>query len=386
MSSKTKLIVSNGNVNNGIIQISIDNFYEIYSMYECEYQLSVVYTMNMHTQKESCPSSPLRSPCLRFDSFTGDVDLNHICLKVPLLTRPYSFKYRLQIAKTIYTPTLETHQAEEYVLNQEKHFESDVQTVHISPISFVTIFEAGDLVLFRNPTQTQKTSIGFVSKVLENDMIQIEDAEDSVLHLDRSNVALYPINQELLIDITDVILAHIELIVRPPIYGDDLNVQAHPYIAQYKSVIEWWHSEEEDVMDSLVCVLWTHIAQFLYPSAYDIRFQCIFADTNMRCIQQWQYGLEFIERKQFAYFACCLCNVSVSWFEFVFVCECELAESAMDSHVFCLSCVHSMYSEYKRMSPAIFGALDSVLNDNCIEAIIGFLVGKYGTYCACNQM
>ena len=84
-----------------------------------------------------------------------------------------------------------------------------------------------------------------------------------------------------------------------------------------------------------------------------------------------------VERKIGAVcYHCDLCRMEIHSFEYSFHCQCDMD----GEHDFCVSCTHSIFMQYQEMKPFLATILKTQLNDNCIEEIVAFCIGKVNRY------
>ena len=146
-----------------------------------------------------------------------------------------------------------------------------------------------------------------------------------------------------------------------------------------------------------------NIHQFLYSPRYRLRFGCCIGQSNLHLHQQWSFSLSQakvfgkmddesdsdtdhsalslidVERKINAIcYHCDLCRMEIHQFENSFHCQCNVEEGA--EHDFCVSCTHSIYAQHNEMKPFLAKILMAELNDNCIEEIVAFCIGKVNRY------
>ena len=134
-------------------------------------------------------------------------------------------------------------------------------------------------------------------------------------------------------------------------------------------------------MSSLVAM---NVFGYLYAPQYSHRIQCVFGDSYLFVEEQWKYhiwrtimeirnGTEMHEiqssRSGFGY-TCDICRVELSWYEMMYHCEC------CHQHDFCVSCIHSIMDQHDEMKRFISGILKNEIDDDCIQEIVAYCVGK----------
>merc|ERR1712228_574032 len=77
----------------------------------------------------------------------------------------------------------------------------------------------------------------------------------------------------------------------------------------------------------------------------------------------WLYGVGF---------SCNICRIAMNWNDYLFSCQCDCEMS----HEFCVSCVHSILIQYGEMKPFMTEILKDVLDNDSIELIVAYCVGK----------
>eukprot|EP01083_Nonionella_stella_P028858 79541_1 len=376
---KSKLILQQGEVINGIMPIKIDNGESLCSNHNTDYHLSVSFKFN-RTRTGFNWTKAFDSDCFTIH-LPARNQFPDFSLKVPLYTFPYVMKYSVQITK-------ETTQTEQQV------FESRWNMILIPSLIIDPQFKLNDRVLYLQPFSSEIHD-GNVWELHGNNSISIQSRDNtrhikSIARVHTSKVALYPVNKMFLIDLTNCFrsIALLDTVLRINTKYLVLYNQLTHILADY--LMNLWKIEGFDFYwVSIPELLSLYICECLYPPEYDLRVRCTLGDTHLKCDQEWRWRLRHNKRfgceymngvKSINGFICNICNVFTKWNEFVFVCSCDLPESIHDVHVFCLSCVHSQYTERNTMKPLISAFLYDVLDDNCIEEIVAFCFGECRTF------
>eukprot|EP01084_Bolivina_argentea_P218149 370251_1 len=226
---------------------------------------------------------------------------------------------------------------------------------------------------------------GFVLQLLPNDIIEIRTEDDETLQLHKSKILATPIFGNFVIDTIDLTQARNELIFR------NKNICKDTYESLYNCLHIFYQQyidfEDEDWnFNSMAHFVAICIAEFLWSYEYNYKIQCIFDTDYLMLNQVWlasilryyedarhgrdvdfEYGLQGFECIGYT---CDICRIEVSWYDLAYKCDSD------EEDVFCLSCIHSMVVQHKQMKQLLSLLLTDVVNDDCIEQIVTFCVGK----------
>merc|ERR1712228_171501 len=150
---------------------------------------------------------------------------------------------------------------------------------------------------------------------------------------------------------------------------------------------------DAEFMASLMAI---NVMQFLFCQEYNFRFGCILGQSELCLTELWSLSIfdtiEAIKRGDHTTdpqrdlffsvgYSCNICRIELNWYEYVYRCNCD---SDM-THDFCISCIHSMFIQYEEMKPFLAHLLMDVLDNNSIEMIVAFCVGKVTKFFVCNK-
>ena len=133
----------------------------------------------------------------------------------------------------------------------------------------------------------------------------------------------------------------------------------------------------------------TFIVNMLYEKEYNYRIMCIFEDANYLFVEQlWTYdisltykqiqkGKDTVDLQDFegTGYTCDICRCEISRYDYMFHCK-----SDIDIHDYCISCVDAIILQYNQMKKFIDNCLNEQLNDDCIDQIVTFCVGKVNKF------
>merc|ERR1739842_107604 len=70
---------------------------------------------------------------------------------------------------------------------------------------------------------------------------------------------------------------------------------------------------------------------------------------------------------------CDLCRTEIHSFEYAY-------HSLDENYDYCVSCTHSIYAQHQVMKPFLAKILKEKMNEDCIEEIVAFCIGKVNQY------
>eukprot|EP01083_Nonionella_stella_P300737 1028324_1 len=251
MSTKSELILQQGEVINGIMPIKIDNGDSLSSNHNTDYHLSVSFKFN-RTRKGFNWTKAFDSDCFTIHLPTRN-QFPDFSLKVPLYTFPYIMKYRVQITK-------ETTQTNKQI------FESRWNMILIPSLIIDPPFKITDRVLYLQPF-TSKIRDGTIMGLHGNNSIIIQSRDTkSIARVHTSKVALYPVNKRFLIDLTNCFrsIALLDTVLRINTKYLVLYNQLTHILADY--LMNLWEIEGFDFYwVSIPELLSLYICECLYP-------------------------------------------------------------------------------------------------------------------------
>eukprot|EP01083_Nonionella_stella_P149218 473629_1 len=402
-------------VKNGVISITILNF-DIISQYidpndAYQFSFSVSWEYKLPDwfptdPDKTVPDHFTTNRKLAFDEsfFELNDGWTEFGLKVPLLRLSYDFQYRVQM---ICKPSNEFNQR--YYETQTKTFESDWYTAHILPMFIGTEFALNDRVTFQSksmPYGPYAFESGIILQ-MNNALATIQTQQRNAIQIPQCKLFANAIDRKLLM----LSYTNHSCFLETVLCTNDIG-QSRIYCALCNIFGDWFDAlydadelgEDGDLYDGFYSLglLSVFVCQCLFAPEYELQIQCPFSfgrhhGTKVRCTQLWNdvlrtdYGSALFELSQRLLCAsggksrsnCSICKIGIEWHEFVFICDCVGYHSHCGSqyrmegcHVYCVWCIQSMCAQYHTIKPLLFGLLSDTLDENCIEQIVMFCVGK----------
>eukprot|EP01083_Nonionella_stella_P054483 143809_1 len=406
-------------VKNGIISITILN-YNIISQYldpyDDDYALSFGVSIKYKfpdwfptDPEESVPEHFTTNRQLAFDTnffFNDCYYSTEFSLKVPLLRLSYDFQYRVQM---ICKPSNEFNQR--YYETQTKTFKSDWYTAHILPMFIGTEFTLNDRVTFQSKSVQMNNALesGIILQ-MNNALATIQTEQRDVNHVIQIPQCKLFAN---VIDRKVLILSYTNhsCFLETVLCTNDIG-HSSIHCALCNIFGDWFDElygadelgEDGDLYDAFYSLglLSVFVCKCLFTPEYELQIQCPFSfgqhhGTKVRCTQLWNtvlrtnHGFALFELSQVLLCRsggksrrnCSICKIGIEWHEFVFICDCVGYHSHFGSqyrmegcHVYCVWCIQSMCGQYQTIKPLLFDLLSDTLDENCIEQIVMFCVGK----------
>eukprot|EP01084_Bolivina_argentea_P115668 205655_1 len=363
----------------GMIKLELDNIDELtFNEYHCQFTLSYKFDLKNN------PNQHYENNAWNSKHFTANsiIDDGTFFIKIPQFLLPYSLEYNITVTRYDIDGSYEP----DFNMLIDT-FKSDTFTANVPSMFVESTFKIGQQVEYYE-TNSEFCREGIIIELLDNNNIKIQDVSTQNNLLRHSTKIQDFLKEcEFVIDITNRSIAESELLL-----GTNVAENTRFYCMLYEYVngiyMEQMYENIEQMKDrhnlsffgNLVSI---NIYQFVFEKEYNYRIKCLFDDYILFCVQQWSFeigrtikkikmGKEFknpqTNHDSFGY-SCDICRVETSWYEYVYICKCE-------EHAFCLSCIHSNVMQYKQMKPLISDILNGVLDDNTVEVIVMFCVGK----------
>ena len=134
--------------------------------------------------------------------------------------------------------------------------------------------------------------------------------------------------------------------------------------------------------ENMIHYLAINIHQYLFSPDYNHRIQCVMGNTNVFRYYPWSHA----NKKKWCFppdeywdndgYSCDICQMELDWFQYAFRCDCSTGSVIRANHGYCVSCIDSIMMQYNELKPFISQLLTDILDDQCIEEIVAFCVGK----------
>eukprot|EP01084_Bolivina_argentea_P171516 297145_1 len=378
----------NENITNGVIRIEITNLMDIYHS-EVDY---VVFTMNYQLNRarhnnNNADDNEWKSKEFACDSVKADKTFN---LKVPLFFLPYTLEYNLT-ARAIIIKVDENDFTCEQTSPQSVNYKTDIPSVLIDPIlkknDFITYADDSDMT-FKHAT---------ILDISNNDQVKIKlHSSNNILTVDLSKISRERFDTQFIIDINEKDIILMESV---------LNIVDKQKKLVFQSIYESFNDILFDIFGA-ECILdkqleyrsdliATYVHQFLFAADFRYRIECLLGNTMLYMVTPWNDVIQStiiqnnddsdanviaeFPSEQFldnGRYTCDICNIEIDWFEYVYACNCEVSDIFGEDHVFCIACIYSVIIQYKQLKPFLCELLKQVINDDCIEQIVAFCVGR----------
>ena len=345
-------------------------------------------------------------------------------IKSPLFLSSYTLQYNL---------TLSTLRQSGDNMKIYPDITSDNHRIEIPSTLIESTFKIGDNVDYKlNNPKHHGFSEGVIIKIVDNDSYEIEDDElfpeseggkdeddidyshglISIVH--KSNISRPGIYQDTAIDITNKFCTIKDVIFGLETCTDQQSENGkqdqHDIIDIYGSLKDSLYDmycdifiqngdtygreihRYEHILSSMTDNLAINVCMYLVQrKEYDYRVQCIYCDNFLNLDEHWRYYLERIHQErlqgievyeaQEAHldtdysdslgFSCDICRVEVNMYDNMYNCSKD-----NKSHDFCISCIYGIIVEYQEMKRFLADILQDVVNNDCLEEILSFCVGR----------
>lgn len=434
MTESLKPILAHGAVINGMMPIHIQNmelFCDENTILKYEFILSYKFIFKHRDDKYSKNNGNYANNKWKQTNFTiNNIDCNNkFVIKVPLFLLSYSLQFNLSLKvfklSTGYgdnNDDSEDDMMDIIISDNEWELMTNSQSInYISDIPSILIeseYNIGDHV------QYVKDGLGFarsgiilnIDKSTNIHKIKTDASYcNDIVQVHKTKLLRFPTQSIFVVDITDRIKAECDLILvtkkpDPSELETDEEKDEHYNVKIYQSLCEYlfefYWSEmyeiydyiDKDSLDNVgyMKVLGNMVATNIYKFLFDInynshRIQCVYgngsANSYLYYDQQWKYHIlrQFLEHKNATSimqplqearnrlgYTCDICRIELNWYEFVYHCNCD---HSIFTHDYCITCIHAIMNMYIEMKKYISSCIQN-LNDDCIEEIVTFCVGK----------
>ena len=417
-----KPILEHGNVINGMMPICITNmklFCDQNTIRHYDFILSYKFMF-----KHDNNGSNYENNKWKHTNFTvNNIDCNNrFVIKVPLFLLSYSLEFNLSLKVSQLTGGQDEDNEDDddddmdlIITDNEWNLIIESQSDnYLSLIPSILIeyeHKIGDHVQYIVDGAGFARS-GIILNIDKNkDLIKIKtDASycNDIVSISNKKVLRFPTQSRFVVDITNRIKAECDLILQTKTdnhNNDRYNVNIYQSLCEYLFQFYWSEMYEiEDCLDKnsldnigymkvLGMMVGTNIYKFLFDIDYNYKIQCVYGYSYLYYDQQWKYHIlrQFneIRKKTKMYdlqdsrnrlgYTCDICRVELNWYEFVYHCKCNVNNNNINdynhAHDYCISCIHSIMMMYNEMKKYISNCI-YILDDDCIEEIVTFCVGK----------
>eukprot|EP01084_Bolivina_argentea_P110766 197715_1 len=374
-----KPILKHEDVINGVMPIEITNIDEFNDIYydngQRLYKLNFSYMFKLQNNHQYYANNyTWKSTGFILCSLNR---MNQFAIKLPLFLLSYSLEFNLSI------------NANDIVLTSENY------AANIPSILLESTYQINDHVQFHAPNSGW-SRFGTIMKLLPDNMITIKtdphyrllNFEAVICDVHSSQVFRPPVRSQHLINITNRNRAEMELIL-----GTNDETKFAFYVALKNTLFNTYVDEMNTIEKSFhqfeyMCIfVATNIYRFVYCVDYNYRIDCMLDSGHLFHDNAWldnvkrNFGLQMKDKHSYNVrecdlsrsvmgYSCDICRIEINWYDFVFSCRGD------DDHAFCMSCIHSILMQYNEIKPFIYELLKDILDDNCVEVIVAFCVGK----------
>eukprot|EP01084_Bolivina_argentea_P128336 226864_1 len=367
-----------GKILNGIMQIEITNLDNIDNDMSYDIEFIIYYKLKLSNANQTAWDSKI------FNIACID-EYNVFYLKVPLFLLSYTIQYKLSINKF--------NKKNNKILLNSSTYTRQIPSILINPT-----LEKHEYVIYADNNNIHS---GVILGFEENDMIKIQTLTDlslsnvgDIFCAHCSKVSRHPVDIRFIIDITNKMNAVTDLILRTK---DTYKISIYSQITFSVKLFYDIIMNTEDIQD-IECMAYfvsTYIYKCLYLDEYKYQIECVLGKSYLIDISPWddaiiciyndiQNGEKNVMNPQDfwgrAKYSCDICRIEMSWYFYVFLCECEYKSVFDDAHAFCIACIHSIMMQYDEFKPFISELLNNWLDDTSIEEIVTFCVGKVIKY------
>ena len=393
LNSFPKPILKHTDIINGILPIEITNLDDIHDP-DLELQFTIHYKFHASDNTQNGSKKFL----LR------NIDnLKRFYIKVPLYLLSYKFEYNLSAHLSAWIAAEDNNEEDAKFIERmvvSENYQAEIPSILIEPG-----LKVNDIVDYAG--DQEETDTIFSAKVLrlcDDDKIEIQYiGTGNKVIVDSSKLMRYEIDLRFMIDLTYKDRAIFEMQLGIP-ESDGFKIWTNLYKPVASAVRDMFCHyavvEEDEVLEQdfesgqfkqLCQFIATHVSQFLHQEQHHYRIKCVFGDTYLKSLEPWQDAIftnmmkarngewsltDMFEMWTSHKWSCDMCRMAISWYEAVYGCRCDNSTEFGDNHVVCLTCIHSIVKQYNELKPFIKELLEDELNDNCIEEIVAFCVGK----------
>eukprot|EP01084_Bolivina_argentea_P090845 163600_1 len=396
MDTKQELVLKHHNVINGIVPVQIVNLNEFEKPendmmdYEFEIKYKFIFKHAHANDSKNYTHNAWITTTFDIESIT---QADEFWFKAPSFLLSYTLQYDLSLNITTFAET-----ENGICIGSVSTIKSTTQSIEIPSILIETTYEVNETIQYFPEANPGYTWPGTILELLENNQIKIKPNEVTnenytwvknadIITIDPSEVLRNCIHAYFIVDLTNNTNAILDLILRT----NDARIRTiystlNAYLFQFY-YFEMMEIEEHDNFKSILSLVSSHICEFLCKYDYNYRVMCMLNDEHDLFVQQiWQYavlkqfndiknGLPTADIQDFSGtgYSCSICRCELSRYEFMFFCP-------NSRHGYCVSCMYSFILQHNEMKIFLYECLDELLNEDCIEQVVTFCVGKVIKY------
>ena len=339
-------ILKHDDIVNGIMPVQIVNFDDIYDDDEL-YTFAFYYTLHSQTSKIHNES------IFCFFDIENIDNNNKFYVKLPMYLSPYKLEYFLEI--DIYHTSNRNDKFIDFECIKSPDNMAMIPCIyvgkHYGTNDQITITHGG----------YDKT--GTITK-FDDDKAEIKC--DKIGNIITKNVSLPTYFQQYIIDITDRTQAINKLILNTN--NQSINtVYSSIHSAVCKQLRQEKQYFEIDKIEDKGHFIVSHVCLYLVKKDYNYMIDGIFLHGPL----QLYYPCHYSKDK----YICIICQSEISLYGYFFAKKYKPYDCA-----YCLSCIYSVVMQCEQLEPILMEILKEELNDNCIDEIVSFCVGKINKF------